>query len=615
MKLAVMFLAGLLGCGNLLSASSRIEISTVAVEADAAHVEERDELVKHLTLVAGKAPDGSGNVRFVVGRSPEGAETAAFTSYGRRIGDTIYLWGDDVTKKRASATRRGTLHAVYGFLEDRLSVRWVFPGDDGIVCEPRSCVEVPDGWEWKYFPPLAATEIRSAGVRKETEENTPYLPSAMRETADEIRRRVGDRMAWMHRMRHQIRERPPFGHAFTRWTDRFMATHPEYFAMQEDGCRSRKRSKRNELCLSNEAVVDQIIADWKAAGCPKYLNVCPNDTTKYCRCPACCSLDHPLSPGEQFGLHVTDRYLNFWNRIAAKALAVRPDVVIATYAYAGYREPPRVEKIAYPDHFIIGMVPSQEDDNASQISAWKKAGMRRFFLRPNYLCYRGVLVRGYERFYYENFKLNLREGMVGCDYDAYARGGVTDFETYVLGRVAANPDLPFETIQEEFLSQFGPARERIRDYFLRVRKRGEIGLKVAQSKSTEEKPYRLDDSQLWQTVVASHPVAELENDAAVLRDACEVHGLTAIEKKRIEKYTYLVRNAIATQRFIAARDVVPRNEYVSMAYELIALRTKIRPFLPDAWGRVFRGFPMEVKWWRFVTPELKKRFPEMELDD
>ena len=36
-------------------------------------------------------------------------EPEAFTSYGKRVGDRLYLWGDD------SEGRPGTLFAVYGF--------------------------------------------------------------------------------------------------------------------------------------------------------------------------------------------------------------------------------------------------------------------------------------------------------------------------------------------------------------------------------------------------------------------------------------------------------------------------------------------------------------------
>lgn len=107
----------------------------------------------------------------------------------------------------------------------------------------------------------------------------------------------------------------------------------------------------------------------------------------------------------------------------------------------------------------------------------------------------------------------------------------------------------------------------------------------------------------------------LNEDAAIVDEAYSTPGLSDVEKRRILKYKCIVRNAIATQRFIAARDQVPRKEFFSIACDLIELRTQLKRDLPDTWGRVFRSFPLEVKWWRYVAPELKKKYPEMELED
>lgn len=62
-------------------------------------------------------------------------------------------------------------------------------------------------------------------------------------------------------------------------------------------------------------------------------------------------------------------------------------------------------------------------------------------LRPNYLCYRSVIPRGYERFYHGNFMLNLENGMLACDYDGWPRH-VMDFESYVIARAIADPKVP-----------------------------------------------------------------------------------------------------------------------------------------------------------------------------
>ena len=46
--------------------------------------------------------------------------------------------------------------------------------------------------------------------------------------------------------------------------------------------------------------------------------------------------------------------------------------------------------------------------------------------------------------------------MVGIDEDNYPRA-VTQFETYALGRIAAEPNLSFADIEKEWLSQYGAA--------------------------------------------------------------------------------------------------------------------------------------------------------------
>lgn len=135
--------------------------------------------------------------------------------------------------------------------------------------------------------------------------------------------------------------------------------------MNQDGSRGLPDQLKNrvKLCVSNEAVVDQIISDWQANGAKKYLNVCPNDGTPgFCRCPRCLALDERRE-NERFLDHLTDRYVNFWNRIAAKAVKIRPDVTLVTYAYSYYRFAPRREKIQYPENILLGLVPMLMEDN------------------------------------------------------------------------------------------------------------------------------------------------------------------------------------------------------------------------------------------------------------
>ena len=589
------------------------------------------ELEKHLNLIAGckdKKRTSNADAVFVIGTPAPGMRKAAdFEALAAVKGGKVYFWGDDARCAYDGALPcGGSMFAVYAFLGKVLGVKWVYPGDDGIVYQKRSRISVKEGWKDRFVPPLLSTRMRGGETlsRRSFDPDgslhwEKYVPSAMRKTIDDENRRIALNREWMLRMRHQTREHFSFGHAFGDWNKRFYHSHPEYLAMNEDGTRGtpefgKRKSRFVKLCLSNNAVIDQILEDWVKDGKPKYFNICPTDAKGFCRCKACCALDYPLTTDEPFNLHKTDRYVDFWNRVAERAVAMRPDVKLCTYIYESYRFPPRKLKIKYPDNMIFGMVPSQEDDNAQFLRDWKRVGLKHFMLRPNYLCYRSVIPRGYERFYHSNFMLNLENGMLACDYDGWPRS-VMDFECYVIARTAADPKLPFEVMENEFLSQFGAAAPTIRKYFQRVRERTEKKLFEVQKKHPLDREQVPDDSRLYNTVMAANSQELFAEDLAVIDSAAKTPGLTEAERKRVELRRLICEHARRTHHFLLARDTMDRKSFGKTAMDLLDYRIGIVKQLPDSWGRVFRSQPAEVKWWRRVPRIISKAYPEMELND
>ena len=605
---------------------------SVSNPADSNQVYAARELEKHLNLISGcknNARTSGANAVFVIGTPAPGMRKAAdFEALAAVKDGKVYFWGDDGRSAyKGEVPCGGSMFAVYAFLDKVLGVKWVYPGDDGIVYKKLSRISVKEGWKDRFVPPLLSTRMRGGDAFKSKNLDPDgslkwekYVPTAMRKTIDDEKRFIAETREWMLRMRHQTREQFSFGHAFEHWNKRFFRSHPEYLAMNEDGTRgispsSRRKAKHAKLCVSNNAVVDQIIADWEKNGKPKYFNICPTDAKGFCRCKACCALDYPLTPDEPFNLHKTDRYVDFWNRIAEKAIALRPDVKLCTYIYESYRFPPRKLKIKYPDNMIFGMVPSQEDDNAQFLRDWKSAGLKHFMLRPNYLCYRSVIPRGYERFYHSNFMLNLKNGMLACDYDGWPRS-VMDFESYVIARTAADPKLPFEIMEREFLSQFGAAAPVMREYFTRVRERTEKGLYEVQKKPPLEREQVPDDSRLYNTVMAANSQELFAEDLAIIDRAAKTPGLTEVELKRVELRRLICEHARRTHRFLLARDSMDKKSFAKEALDLLDYRIGIVKDLPDSWGRVFRSQPAEVKWWRSVPRKIiSKSYPEMELND
>ena len=400
------------------------------------------ELEKHLALVA-PGRTGDGEAVFVVGTPPPGVAAAGrFESHARATGGKVYFWGDDRT-----TGSRGTQYAVYEFLDKALGVKWVFPGDDGIVAPPRATLELADGAEWSYTPPFDLVSIRpgSTNAYEKFVKSAPGIPEDMIPTVAEVGARCDANVEWCYRMRVASANRFKYGHAFCDWQDRFFKDHPKWFGLdpaygrKEDGFRGLPdfRKDRAKLCLSNPEVMDAVVADWKEnKGARQYFNICPNDGTPgFCHCEACCRLD-ARREGEAFLDHLTDRYLWFWNGICDKAMKIRPDVRCVAYIYSYYRHPPRRERVLHPDNMVFGIVPRLIDDYMSMYREWQAAGMKHFVIRPTFMCYSSVFPRGIEMWLYRNFKDSLEYGMIGVDYDGSPRP-ITDFEYYVITSLAS----------------------------------------------------------------------------------------------------------------------------------------------------------------------------------
>lgn len=114
------------------------------------------------------------------------------------------------------------------------------------------------------------------------------------------------------------------------------ASHPEYFALTENGER-----EATQLCLSNPAVVERAVQDVKTALDEHYdpaaalniVSVTQDDNQRYCVCENCTALAERY--GGQSGL-----MLWFVNQIAEAVEPDYPEAVIDTFAYQYTRHAP-----------------------------------------------------------------------------------------------------------------------------------------------------------------------------------------------------------------------------------------------------------------------------------
>lgn len=597
--------ASCVGCGTASLDSAAIDLRTATIEVCATNESTQvalEELSRHVELACGIKPSVvTSNGVFVIGRAPNGDKPTAFESNAARRGDRVYFWGDDGVRRLPHGgfvKVWGSAFGVYGFLEKALGVRWVMPGDDGIVIARASCVDLPSNWAWSSYPSLEKSEIRLRATEWGLRYEAAKVPSALRLSEAEIAREDANRRRWLLRQRIQMRDPYAFGHAFGDWQKRFEKTHPDYIAVDQRGRRGCEpgRERFSQQCLSNPAVQDQMIADWVAAGKPKRLNLCLNDSWFHCRCSNCCGWDAD-KPGERFELHKTDRVLRFYNIMCEKAQKHRPDVDVCAYAYLDFRLPPRRERIRYPDRLVLAFVPMIYDDFTQVIADWKDAGLVRFLVRPNYLCYNGFTPRGYERQFFEEFRAQQAMGMIGRDEGSFNRGTIQDFETYAFARAIADSSVDFETVENEFLSQYGVAVEAMKRYYLRVRARGEKERnEKRRNRRLDLESATTDDGQFYDASVSGHTVADLQGDLVVLDHAQAMSGLTAIERRRISRVRTHVELAIYARRLweaCEARDSIPKDPI-----RIQAVRTACREMMDFACAHAAE---LRDHWWLLLT--------------
>ena len=595
-----------------------------------------EELKYHLKKVCRSQFVEGAPVKFIFARPADGREPRPCESIYRIDGDNIYFWGDDsglvMTWKlvenpyKQNRVRNGSLFAVELFAENELGVKWIWPGDDGYLFTPQTKVKLPKRKEASFISKLATARFR-VGSRspcgpsfKECSKFVPGLPEEILSSDPELaRKKFEERLIWRCRMRLQDSDPFSYGHAFINWKARFGKKHPEYLALV-DGVRGNVRGERDtfvHLCVSNEGTVDQIIDDWLASGTNRYLNVCENDGTAYCQCSECEKFDVNL-PADGKLIHRTDRYVQFWNRIAEKAIAIRPDVRLIAYMYNEYRLPPRKQKLKHGDSILLGAVPSMMDDTTALFNGWKAMGAKRFFLRPNHHHFLGSIPRGMERYLYRNFRESLDVGVIGFDYDAPANRFVMDIEYYITAKMLQDPDMDFEKACDEYYSGYGAAKAEVKEYFEAVRRDGERA-----RSAFLENGEKLDHSQLsmygpraWQAYGRNE--SELKEKVALLKRALASHPeIDAAAKKRLETLILVAKHAVVTFRFCVAAEnhATDMETFWDRSRDLLDFRKQHYRDLPDSYASVFRGWWGEVQQWKFLRrpKETKQNVPASRL--
>jgi hypothetical protein len=352
--------------------------------------------------------------------------------------------------------------AVDYYLDTQLGVRWLWPGEVGTFVPRQSTIELKP-IDHQGRPALEARSFRTAIASRRSYKGSPELLSE-----DEYRQVVQDAQKWLTRFQNGSRSSYGFGHAFTKWWDKYGADHPEYFAVPPEGSDYKQpwpAPERVKLRIGNPAVAEAIIAEWKAAGSPDNWNVSPNDSRGFDTSAESRALDDPPNQDPKIiwssaEANLTARYIKFWNGLITEMRKTNPRVTLSSYAYSNYYTPPVNLKVE--PGIILGIVPSfsaQED-----WLKWSDAGAK-LVLRPNW-WHVGAMAPVIPLHNQGNFiKFAQNNGMISFDSDSLMGYWATQGPLYyTVARLIARPDLNVDQVIDEYTSAFGKAAPDIKEY-------------------------------------------------------------------------------------------------------------------------------------------------------
>ena len=379
-----------------------------------------NELAHQLSRVLGvkltvlDKPSGKFPVLFVgdaVTARKHGIDPASIDRDGffiRTVGKDVIIIGDDAPKANAMRHgyfKRGTIFAVYDFLERFAGVRYYFPGDIGTVAPRRKewvlpaidIVDRPDSQYRQIYAVYSGPKEKRSGYLYSN-----YAP----------RDHYRDREYQLRLLTHNMHSTHGLAHMGLK--ERFAQKHPEFFALSHDGKRYNgvdahrcPSDNYGQICFSSKELTDEIVKDGiallsgksaksrgavKANGVPfttmhpdqrPFFCIMPNDSMAACHCKGC--LPHFTSyakgkPDQKCSDFVWNWMIDLAERIQKSGV----EGYVTTMCYNPYHlMPPR----ALPSNVIVRLAlpgpwikPERMAPDMAKLKAWRDKSNGRIAL-------------------------------------------------------------------------------------------------------------------------------------------------------------------------------------------------------------------------------------------
>lgn len=349
---------------------------------------------------------------------------------------------------------RGTLYAVYSFLEDVVGCRWWSSKASTIPHRPTLKVQAV---QIRYVPPLEYREVFWYDAFN-GDWSAKNKCNGQAHQLDEKRGGRHQYYGFVHTFYPLI---PP---------EKYFAEHPDWFSMID----GNRKYEQAQLCLTNADMRAELIQNLKAGlknnPTATIASVSQNDWFGSCQCPACTAIDR--EEGSRAGT-----LLRFVNAVAEEINRDMPHVSIDTLAYQYTRKPPKVTKPN--DKTIVRLcsiecsfsVPLEHERNAAfrdDIQGWSQICNRLYiwdyttnfnhYMRPH----PNLRVIG------PNIRFFVNHGVKGIfEQGAYTSYGadMAELRAWMLAKLLWNPNQDDRKLMREFLAgYYGPAADSIEAY-------------------------------------------------------------------------------------------------------------------------------------------------------
>jgi len=414
-------------------------------------------IINQSSLKSGAPAIMLGPTRFAekVGITPRGPEKWVIKTVGNRL----VLTG---------GRPRGTLYAVYHFLEDVMGVHWWTMWEETV---PKLAVLSVGTLDLSGEPGFSYRDIYDAEI--------PWPKEFY------ARNRINGHFSmipWQYG--GAIQYGPPYHvHTFNLYfpPGEYFASHPEYFSLSKG-----QRVYNGQLCLTNPDVLSEWIlkmkdyiktsyaeADKKGVPRPVYFSVSQNDWEGSCECDNCKAI---YEKEGHSGLS-----LMFVNAVAEEIEKEYPDVLVDTLAYWFYQEAPKTIKPR--DNVRIRLCDSSEDifhsidhlnnkDGLRRLKAWSKI-TKHLDIWKYGVVYSPNLPLPSQLNYSDDVKEYKMAGVQGMfmEFENILTTDMWDMKAWMLAKVYENPYADSDTLVKQFTDgYYGPAGQYIREYLITLQK-------------------------------------------------------------------------------------------------------------------------------------------------